>query len=95
MDKKLLIIGLLIVAISMSGCTSSSVPGTYVHEDEPDEYLVLDVGQTYFVHQADSFGGNYRIVDRVLYLLVPYGSLKLQKSGDDWIDADGDRWVKK
>ena len=92
--NKILILGLLIVAISMSGCTSSSVPGTYVHEDEPDEYLVLDVGQTYFVHQADSFGGNYRIDQGNLYLLVPYGSLELQKNEDDWIDADGDRWVK-
>lgn len=93
MNTKIIVIGLLIVVTSMSGCTSSL--NTYVHEDTPNKYLVLDVDRTYFVHQADSFGGNYRIVDGILYLLVPYGSLELQKSGDDWIDADGDRWIRK
>lgn len=94
MNHKILILGLLIVAASVTGCMSS-VDGTYIHEDKPDEYLILGADRTYFVHQEDSFGGSYRIDRNNLYLLVPLGSLKLRKDDNVWIDADGDRWIKK
>jgi len=92
--NKIIILGLLIVTASMSGCLSS-VTGTYVHEDKPDEYLILGDDRTFFVHQENAFGGSYHIDQGNLYLLIPLGSLKLHKDGDVWIDADGDRWIKK
>ena len=94
MRKVTLLIGLLILTTSMSGCMTS-IDGTYIHEDDPSKYLILGADRTYFVHQENAFGGDYRIIDEDLYLLIPHGSLMLKRDGNIWIDADGDRWVGK
>ena len=91
--NKILIIGLLILALLSSGCTTKM--STYTQEGT-DNRIELRANDHFFVHQVDGFSGLW-CIDGDELKLHPIGgeTYVLIADGKDYIDGDGDRWVKK
>ncbi len=99
---KRLIIGLLLVVIllvSLGGvvsCGKVGITGTYVNQDNPDDYLELEADGTYYLYE-DGIGltGEWETSGNELRLelwgFVVTGEIR----GNDIIDPNGQVWVKQ
>ena len=93
MNKKIIIVAILILAISLSGCTTEMA--TYTQEDKDGE-MVLYADQSFVVFQTNEFAGTWRIRNDGLHLHAYSGVVYiLSPDGKDYCDVDGDHWIKK
>ena len=90
--KTIVILLLLLIATSTCGCTGKM--STYT-QDGTENRLELRSNDHFTIHQSDGFSGIW-CADGDSLKLHPLagGELTLTKAGRDYIDADGDRWVR-
>lgn len=100
MVKKCLLVGLAIMlVVSLGGvisCGTGSICGTYVNQDNPEEYLELDEDGTFYLKEYGmSLTGEWEIRGDELRLswmgMVVTGQIK----GNRLIDNEGKVWVKQ
>lgn len=93
MNHKIILIAILVLASAVSGCTSK--PTTYTQEGTNNR-LELCANDHFCIHQTNGFSGLW-CTDGELLKLHPLagGELVLVKDGRDYLDPDGDRWIKK
>ena len=93
MNPKILLIIIILVAAMMSGCTTKT--NTYVHADNPTEYLELYADNRYVVVAETGFCGTWRIHNDALHLYYDGALLYvLQPSNSGYVDPDGDLWIR-
>jgi hypothetical protein len=96
--NKIIILGLLIITSSMSGCAESS-KGAY--SCTVDSGMLFLDGETYHLMTAsgNGFFGTYSMEDGILFLdrivLGTSESIVFKVNGTDLIDGDGDRWIRR
>ena len=103
MVRKCLLIGLalmLLVALGGTfGCGTGSISGTYVNEDNSEEYLELNGdGTLYLKEYGVGLTGNWKIEGDVITLSFPSMmgiAAKAEIKGNKIYDEDGKVWVKK
>jgi hypothetical protein len=99
MNLKIAVIGLILVAACLSGCTEKATTDTYRCTVD-DGVLYLKGDETYRMLIDEMYGGGgihgtYGIeegrvlLDSVLNTIIPFAI-----DGRDLIDPDGDRWVR-
>jgi hypothetical protein len=90
----------IIIMIALSGCIGSadSVTGRYYDETAPSHYVDLKSTGEYFVYQepdAVSFDGRYRVENGAVFLIVPFGSIRMDIVDSRTLkDTNGDLWKK-
>lgn len=100
MVRKCLLIGLAVMLLVTLGgaisCGTIGVSGTYVNEDNPDEYLELNEDGTFYLKEYGiSVTGEWEVKGDELRLswmgFVVTGQIK----GNKIYDQDGKVWVKE
>lgn len=95
MKPKLLIVLLILLTITFSGCVEKELSTTtYICQEYGELYLHSD--GTFHVNslQSGASNGNYTVIRDVMFL--DYGSSgfssMLIQNGTEYIDKDGDHW---
>ena len=92
--KKIIVI-LILVAL-LSGCVGEE--RTYYQENKPNNSLVLHSDGTYqLISNGYVWTGDYEENENTVILKMspPLPSLVAEKQGDNLIDPDGDKWIRK
>ena len=98
--KKILLVGLaMTVALVgfMTSCGSTSIPGIYVNQDNPNEYIELNEDGTFYVEeQGFGLDGEWEASDGNLTLSFYMGlTAGAEIKGNKICDTDGKVWVKQ
>lgn len=101
MQRSVLLITVLLVALALvSACTGNQVPGKYISEQNPRDYLELKRDGTFYLQEEGvTLTGKYQVDGDEITLSVSIlgiptatkGSIK----GNVIVDDDGERWVRK
>ena len=86
-----------LIAAGLTSCSTGSVYGTYVYNQNPYDYTELKSDQTFFVQQTTmSVHGTFSIHGTNLTLNPRYGGVwRGAIDGNTIIDSEGMRWTKK
>ena len=101
MFRRILLIGLalmlLVVLGGTFGCGAGGISGTYVNEDNPNEYLELNEDGTFYLKEIGlGFDGEWEVKDNELRLHLTMGLVATAEiKGNKIYDEEGKVWVKK
>ncbi|MDO9333388.1 MAG: DUF5050 domain-containing protein [Dehalococcoidales bacterium] len=100
MVRKCLLVGLaiilLVTLLGTVGCGKASISGSYVNQDDPDEYLELnDDGTFYLKEMGVGFDGEWEAEGKELRLHLMGMVTTAQIKGNKILDEDGKVWVKQ
>ena len=99
--KIYLVIGLVLLmttnTLSVIGCGKTGINGTYVNEDNPDEYLELNDDGTFNLNEYGiGWTGEWEIDGDTITLSFPTGfAARGELKGNKIFDEDGKVWVKE
>lgn len=94
MTKTALFILIIILVAAMSGCTTKM--SSYTHENDTSERMILYADQRYEVIQENGFVGTWSIHGGALRMYYDGALLHvLEPAGNDYLDPDGDRWIRE
>lgn len=98
--KKCLLIGLAIMlavsAMGIVGCGKAGIAGTYISEDNPDEYLELKADGTYYLKEGGlGVTGEWETSGNELRLELWGFVVTAEIRGNKLYDPDGKVWVKQ
>ena len=86
-----------LMTLCLTSCSTSSVYGKYVYNQNPNDYTELKSGMTFFVRQSTmSVHGTFEIDGTNLILNPSSGGVWLGTiNGNTIIDGEGMHWTKK
>ncbi len=92
---KTIVMILILVGVLLSGCVGKASPEVYRAVDDPTNEIILfpDTG-TYIVNQSNSYNGEYKIIDKTLYLNHPLGTVKIQIINDSALQYETHLFLK-
>jgi hypothetical protein len=92
----ILVMTLLVTSGAMIGCGKASIPGKYVNQDNPGEYLELNEYGTFYLKKSDlSLDGEWEAEGNELRLNLMGTVATAEIKGNRIIDQDGEVWVKQ
>jgi len=87
---------LLVTLGIMIGCGTGGISGTYVNEDNPEEYLKLNEDSTFYLEEYGiSVTGEWEVKGGELKLSLMGIVVTAEIKGNKIIDEEGKVWVKK
>ncbi|MBC8445585.1 MAG: hypothetical protein H8D74_00145, partial [Chloroflexi bacterium] len=92
------LITVLIILALVVGCSPCSACGTYVNQDNSEEYLELKKDGIFYLKEIGvGFTGEWEIEEDVLTLSFPQLGLAIRGklTGDTIIDEEGKIWVRR
>lgn len=101
MDTKTIIAVILLVCVVLSGCVEKECDVVATYRCETGSMLHLFSDNRYIDNPVHStaFHGNYRVIGDKMYLeyyvLGTSACFVMVGDGKDFIDEDGDRWVRE
>ncbi len=98
--KKCLLSGLVIMLLlslgGVVGCGTGGIPGTYVNQDNPSEYLELDEDGTFYLKEMGlGVSGEWEVKGSELRLQWMGMVFTAEIKGNKLYDQDGKVWVKQ
>jgi len=92
-----LVMTLLVTSGAVIGCGAVGISGTYVNEDNSDEYLELNEDGTFYLKEMGlGLDGEWEVKDDELRLHFTMGLVATAEiEGNKIYDEDGKAWVKQ
>ena len=87
---------MLFVLGGTTGCGVVGVPGTYVNQNDPSEYLELKPDGNFYLREAGiGVTGKWEVKDNELRLSWAGFTMRGEIRGDRITDREGKTWVKR
>lgn len=97
MNKKIILMLIILFLVSTLGCMGKEINGTYISEKNENDFLRLNENGIYTLEEGSyCFVGNYDFDEDFVYVSSVLGGIKIERNTSKiLVDNDGDRWIKK